>query len=297
MRGLVKKVNKLPKRAALLLFALVAVALPSSGQIQVLSITSSANFVPGLLQPGSLASIFCTGLQDISGVVVAQDYPLPRALAGVTVTVNGTDAPIIAIANLAGGSYQQINLQIPWEAKVTSGLAFDVSQKGAAAHVSTYLYDPWPVFFVDSLGYAIAQHASDYRPVTQSDPARPGEWVIAYATNLGPVQNQPLDGYPADPNFLAPIVPDPSPYIYYYGLAVGPSANYMSPRIQSNYIGMLPASIINQVNLVVPSSQSTGELVFQLVKIYDCGFFFVFDCGRGFATQAASMPAKLPVAR
>jgi uncharacterized protein (TIGR03437 family) len=290
-------VTKLPKRAALLLYTLVAAPLPSSGQIQVLSITSSADFLPGLLQPGSLASIFCTGLQDILGVVVAPNYPLPRTLAGVKVTINGTDAPILAIVDVARGSYQQINLQIPWEANVTSGLAFDVSQKDVVGHASRSLYNPWPVFFVDPSGYVIAQHASDYRPVTQGDPARPGEWIVAYATNLGPVQNQPLDGYPADPNVLAPIVPDPSHYLYYYGLAIGPSADYMSPRIQSNYVGMLPGSIINQVNLLVPSSQSTGELVFQLVKIYDCGFFFVPGCGRGIATQAASMPAKLPVAR
>ena len=71
----------------------------------------------------------------------------------------------------------------------------------------------------------------------------------------------------------------------------------MSPRIPSNYIGMLPGSIVNQVNLQVPSSQSVGDLIFQLVKIYDCGFFFIQGCGRGFTTQAASMPAKLPVAR
>jgi uncharacterized protein (TIGR03437 family) len=114
-------VNRLPKRAALLLYILVAVALRSRGQIQVLSVTSSANFTPGLLQPGSLATIFCTGLQNISGLVVAQDYPLPRTLAGVRVTVNGTDAPILAIADIAGDSYQQINLQIPWNAKVTDG--------------------------------------------------------------------------------------------------------------------------------------------------------------------------------
>ena len=69
--------------AALTLF--LAVAVPSRGQIQVLSVTSSANFAPGLTQAGTLASVFCTGLQNISGLVVAQGYPLPRILAGVTV--------------------------------------------------------------------------------------------------------------------------------------------------------------------------------------------------------------------
>jgi uncharacterized protein (TIGR03437 family) len=286
----------LPARAALLLCFLVAVPLPCRGQIRVLNVASSANFVPGRLNPGGLASVFCTGIQDIPGLVTAPGYPLPGTLAGVKVTVNGTVAPILAIANLAGGTYQQINIQIPWEVTTKSGLAFDVSQQGTSSIFATYADSPWPVFFVDSSGYAIAQHANDFRPVTPGDAARPGEWIIVYATNLGPVHNQPPDGYPADARDLAPIAPDSSPYLLYYGLAVGPSANYMSTRIQSNYIGLLPGSIVYQVNLLVPGSWPTGELVFQLVDIYDCGFFFVHGCGRSFTTHAESMPAKVPVA-
>ncbi len=285
-----------PSRTALLLGLLAATAWPSRGEIRVLAITSSANFSPGLLKPGSLASIFCTGLQ-VNGLVSAQGYPLPRTLADVSVTFNGTKVSILAVADLAGGAYQQINVQIPWEVKTQSGLAFDVSQGGVSAHFLSLMYDPWPVFFVDSFGYAIAQHATDYRPLTPVDPARPGEWVIAYATNLGPVSNQPVDGYPASSDLLAPILPDSSPLVFYYGLAVGPSAGYQSTHINSNYIGMLPGSLIYQVNLQVPDSQPDGDLVFQLVDIYDCGFFFLQGCGRGFATQAASMPAKVPVAR
>jgi len=284
----------LANSAALTLF--LAVAVPSRGQIQVLSVTSSANFAQGLTQAGSLASVFCTGLQNISGLVVAQGYPLPRILAGVTVTVNGIDAPILAIANIAAGPYQQINVQIPWEAKPP--LAFDVGQQSVTAHFSPSVYDRWGMFFVDSSGYAIAQHASDYRPVTQSDPAHSGEWVVVYATNLGPVQNQPADGYPADPNVLAPIVPDDSGYLDYYGLVVGSSDSYQATHIQSNYIGMAPGSIIGQVNLLIPdSSQLSGDLVFQLIKVYNCGFFFKLGCGRGFTTIAASMPAKIPVTK
>src|ERR1035438_7661829 len=147
----------LANSAGLMLF--LALAVPSRGQIQVLGVTSSANFAQGLTQAGSLASVFCTGLQNISGLVAAQGYPLPRALAGVTVTVNGADASILAIASIAAGSYQQINVQIPWEAKPP--LAFAVSQQGATAHFTPSVYDGWGAFFVGSSGYAIAQHAGE----------------------------------------------------------------------------------------------------------------------------------------
>ena len=288
-------VLRLRANSAVLILLLTA-AVPAGGAIQVLAVTSSANFAQGLTHPGSLASIFCTGLQNLPGLVAAQGYPLPRELAGVTVTVNGIGAPLLAIANLAAGSYQQINIQIPWAA--AAPLVFEVRQAGAAARFTPSVNDGWGVFFVDSSGDAIAQHASDYRLVTRSDPARSGEWVVVYATNLGPVQNQPADGYPADLNVLAPVVADPSPYLDYFGLVVGSSGSYQTTRIQSNYIGMAPGSVAGQINLLVPDNPSiSGDLVFQLIKVYNCGFFFTPGCGRGFTTKAASMPAKIPVTK
>jgi uncharacterized protein (TIGR03437 family) len=127
------------------------------------------------------------------------------------VSFSGIDAPILAIANLGGGAYQQINIQIPWEVTTSAGLAFDVSQQGASSHFIANASGGWPVFFADPSGYAIAQHAADHRPVTQSDPAKAGEWITVYATNPGAVQNQRPDGYPAAPDVLAPIAPDPHP--------------------------------------------------------------------------------------
>jgi uncharacterized protein (TIGR03437 family) len=279
----------------LLLAVVLASALPAPGQIRILAVTSSANFAAGRLLPGSLASLFCTGVQNVGGLVTAQEYPLPGTLAGVRVTVNGVQAPLLAVADLAGGSYQQINLQVPWGVKIDSGLTFEVSQ-GTSSVFTANPQSPWPVFFTDASGYAVAQHAADYRLVTQSDPARPGEWILVYATNLGPVENQPPDGYPA-PAGPDPILPDTSRYASYFGLAVGPSADNTSAKIQNNYIGMVPGSVIYQVNLLVPAAQPAGDLVFQLVNIYDCGFFFVPGCGRGHTTQAASIPARIPVAR
>ena len=88
-------------------------ALPLKAEIRVLAITSSADFSVGLLKRGGLASVFCIGLQHIPVLHVAEAMPLPITLEGVSVIVEGISAPILAVSNLAGGSYQQINIQIP----------------------------------------------------------------------------------------------------------------------------------------------------------------------------------------
>lgn len=75
-------------------------------------VTNAASFVTGLPPPGSLATIFCSGLTGIQSLD-APGFPFPLILEGVTVTIGGTPAPIVALANF--GSYQQIDLQVPWD--------------------------------------------------------------------------------------------------------------------------------------------------------------------------------------
>ncbi|MEO8593317.1 MAG: hypothetical protein ABI759_08345 [Candidatus Solibacter sp.] len=277
---------------------LSAVTLPLYGEIRILAITSAANFATGTLLPGSLASVFCTGLQ-VPALATPDGMPLPRTLAGVKVTVQGVDAPILAIASLAGGTYQQINVQLPWELPVslTSPAYGVVTQGDASGH---FLWSGftglWPVFFSNVAGYAVAQHASDLRLVTPADPARPGEWIAVYATNLGPVANQPADGYPAPTQPLAAVAPTPTSYRYYFGPVVGDSGSYTSTRLASNYMGLVPGLAgLYQVNVQVPGGQPSGDLVFQIVDLWDCGFFFSQSCGRSLVTAAASMAAKIPV--
>ena len=106
-------------------FFLMAATL--TAQIQVLAVATSSDFTPDVPAPGSLASVFVGGLTGISGIVQASGYPLPYTLAGVSVTVYGNPAPILAVANW-GESYEQINIQVPvlpvpsdsnWQIQVT----------------------------------------------------------------------------------------------------------------------------------------------------------------------------------
>ena len=66
--------------------------------------------------PGGLATVFCTGLSGRPGdKVVAEGLPLPLQLAGLSVDVFSSPAPILAVA--FENTYQQINIQVPWEAR------------------------------------------------------------------------------------------------------------------------------------------------------------------------------------
>src|SRR5258708_29149952 len=94
------------------------------GQIRVLGVAVSSDFTQDLPAMGSLASIAVTGLTGIVGVIPAVGFPLPYSLAGISVTVGGVPAPILAVADVGsmhGTNLQQINVQVPqWSGSVNA---------------------------------------------------------------------------------------------------------------------------------------------------------------------------------
>jgi len=225
-------------------------------KINIVAVTNSADFFPGLSQAGSLSSIFVTGLQGPQGIILATRYPLLNELAGVSVWIDSLPAPILAVAFLDG--YQQINVQVPWEGRFPPQVV-KVAQKGIEAQTRNVLGVFWSVFFSDASGYGIIQHASDYSLVTPQNPAHAGEYLIAYAENLGPVSNQPATGSPSPFNPLAESIPVGNP-----ACLVTNVVNVVqigSTGVAPSYIGLTPSSVgLYQVNFKVPSSVSTGDL-------------------------------------
>jgi uncharacterized protein (TIGR03437 family) len=204
----------------------------------------------------------------------------------VQVSVAGIAAPILAIADLGG--YQQINFQVPWEAQNVSTPT--VTQGLNQASLEVPASQEWDVFFVDQAGSAVVQHASDYTLVTPGNPARPGEWVIAYASNLGPVENRPSTGMPAPLDPLSPL--DAGRDVYSVSLA----GQDRSVNLETNYIGLVPGTVgVYQINLRVPADYPVVDPKLQVQKSRFCGFFFVPGCGRGLYLTI-SQGALLPVA-
>lgn len=256
------------------------------GEIHLLAVTTATNFTPGLPSPGSLASLFCTGLAGINGVVRATEVPVPTFVAGVQVSIDGIAAPILALADF--GSYQQINFQVPWEVQNVSTLT--VTQGPNVGSIDVPVSQAWDVFFVDAAGGAIVQHALDYSLVTSDKPARPGEWVIAYASNLGPVNNRPSTGMPTPFSPLSPLNDGLDAY------SVLLTGEGRSLNLETNFIGLVPGAIgVYQINLRVPVETPVGDSRLQIQKSRFCGFFFVPDCGRGLYLTF-SQSARLAVA-
>jgi len=242
---------------------LMAPPIAAAGDITLLALTDSATFTPGLPDVGSLGTIFCTGLTGVNGVQAATQYPLPYQIAGVSVSLFGIRVPLLAVADF--GSYQQINFQV-WEGLDNNPIV-EVAQQGLAdGRFAIPVPSAWGVFFTDPKGYAVAQHA-DYSLVTLDHPVRPGEVLVAYATNLEQfayVLNYPSVGYPAQANPLPSIAPS-SP------LRSAPYVTLNSVVAEMFYSGLTPGSVgVFQVNFRVPNATPDGDAILNAVTDTVC---------------------------
>jgi len=161
-------------------------------------VVNAASYRPGL-SPGSLGTVF--GANLAAGKTAVARLLWPQTLAGVTVTLNGTPAPLIYVSDL------QINFLAP--AGLPEGTADVVvsTPLGASATVRVPVEAVSPGIFFD--------------PATNLGAVRVvGNFVEIYATGLGPVH--PASGY--QQTDLAPQVfigSIPAPEISYRGLAPG----------------------------------------------------------------------------
>jgi uncharacterized protein (TIGR03437 family) len=275
-----------PQRALPCLILAIVLSCCASAQVRILAITDGATFTPGVPNYGSLATVFCTGLTGIHGVQSATQYPLPNQIAGVSVRFVGNLAPLLAVADL--GSYQQVNFQVPAGGSPNMGVDIVVSQ-GATAAWPVQAQAAWGVFFTDSMGYAISQHV-DYSLVTPSHPAKPGEVLIVYATNLDSLSytlNAPPIGSPAPADPLPSLMPSSD-------LRSAPFVTVNGSESEMLYSGLAPGLVgVFQVNFRLPSATPDGDALLNAVTKTLC-----INPGlpSGFCIDGkTSLGAKIPV--
>ena len=151
--------------------------------------------------PGGFVSIYGSGFS--SDVVVAPGA-WPKTLGGVTVFVNGFAAPIQFV------SPGQINVQVPWELGLGTGVApFTVMLDGPTAK-GTRANSPVNGTMTNTVSSRVARYAPGLHQVAQADgtlvsskPAKAGDVLVIFASGLGPVSNQPASGAPSPSDNLA----------------------------------------------------------------------------------------------
>jgi uncharacterized protein (TIGR03437 family) len=207
-------------------------------------IVNIASGIPGAIAPNTLASIYGTRLSYLERGLVPLDVgaggKLPTVLpgTGVHVWVGSIEAPIFYV------SATQVNFLVPGNLSPTTVdvRVFHDGMGGPA--VPMKLRDAAPALFMLDPQSVIASHL-DFSLVTADAPARPGDWVILWATGLGKSEDGLAD-YDAIPIKAAVIVRQSEFRVLLNGTAVPPE------RIA--YVGLAPLCAgLYQINLLLPS--------------------------------------------
>ncbi|MBV9745571.1 MAG: hypothetical protein JO099_17560 [Acidobacteriia bacterium] len=260
-------------QSLLLVFLGAAAAFAQSGTPTISGVENQGNFKSGeSLAPGAFIGI--VGTNFASGLTLAETIPLSMSLAGVSVTFNNVQAPMIGVVNT------QINAQVPWEVLsngATSGTAQVVVKTGSAtsapATVNIVAASPSLLALTgtaDNTGVIrpIAYNNSDNslafppnaypagtfqvtpRPAKVNDPTS----LVLLATGLGAVQVTPPDGAPPAHNPDNTIA---TPTVLVGGAAAKVIFSGLSPQFPSLY----------QLNIVLDPSTPTGNAVPVIIQM------------------------------
>ncbi len=203
----------------------------------VSGVLNGASFAQGSLAPGTIISIFGSGLAR--STTSSSTLPLPLALDGTVVTVNGQAIPLFFV------SANQINAQLPFQIPtgITQLTVKDAS--GAIGSRSVTISATSPAMFTvsaDGKGEAISVHAnfSLVRKVV-GEYAKTGETIILFCTGLGALDNFANSGTPA-PSFPLSRT------------AQLPTVLMDGRAAQVTFAGLAPGFIgLYQINIVVPA--------------------------------------------
>ena len=151
-------------------------------------VVNGASFAPAgdSIAPGEFITLFGSNLASSNRTAP----PYPPALGGVSVLINGRQAPIYLISS------GQINALVPY-ATVESPATITVNNNGTSSNtVNVPLTRTAPgVFSLDStgIGPGAILHAN-FSPVNAAKPAKIGETVLVFLTGLGAVNPPVADG-------------------------------------------------------------------------------------------------------
>jgi uncharacterized protein (TIGR03437 family) len=226
--------NDEPSKSAVLSQVVTAQPVPGIASVQ----NAAAEGWPSA---GSAAAIYGTFL----GVATtrALGIPLPYTLGGVTVFVDGVQAPLYYV------SASQINFQVPWEV-VDETATINVTNGIWNLTLGTSVNSSWPGLFAPIL------HAANFSVVSPGSPAIGGEVVLLYGTGFGPVSNAQVDGAEASDAPLSPTQSAPQVSIG------GEAASVLWSGLAPGFVGLY------QINVQVPLGlQGNNDIVATVASV------------------------------
>lgn len=205
---------------------------------------------------GAIVTLF--GSQLASETAQASSVPLPGELGSAQVFVQGIEAPLFFV------SYNQINFQIPFEAP--GGFATVQVLRGGTAgnRVSVNIAPRAPGIFrlgVEQYGVVLNGSQGNNLPLPRelgallnvaAAPARPGDFLVIYATGLGPVSPPVATGVgaPGQEPFARAVS---IPRVNFGRTLFGPFADPVFVGLTPGFVGLF------QINVQVPLNASTRE--------------------------------------
>jgi len=200
-------------------------------------VVNSASFQAGApLAPGAIVSLF--GANLAASTQQPSALPLPTVLGGVSVSFGGAAAPLFFV------SPGQINAQVPPETppgdarvEVRRGDLLTMTQTVRVAAAAPGIFTTNQ----QGSGPGVVTHAEDFRLVTESSPARPGEFVAIFATGLGRIQQNETASRPV---------------VTIAGLAARVSFSGLAP----GFVGLY------QINVEVPAAAPSGAQPLRLTQ-------------------------------
>jgi uncharacterized protein (TIGR03437 family) len=206
------------------------------------AIVNAASFLPAIA-PGSLISIYGTNL---SAITAAAGYPLPVALAGTSVSINGGSVPLLFV------SPAQINAQVPYEITPGAATLLIQSQGQSSTAVTFAVAATGPgVITVPGGSHVLAVNDADGSLNSAGNPMRPGQYVTLWVIGQGLV-NPPLATGAA-----APANPLSRPVAAVTATIGGQPVDIQLAGMAPGFTGLM------QMNVTMPDAPA-GEQPFQV---------------------------------
>ena len=304
--------NTLFRKACVVGVLAGAFLLPAALAQPVINAAVNAASNEALLAPGCWMSIYGTNLAPETNQAAA--VPLPPSLSGVSVSVNGINAPLLFV------SANQINALVPFDIQVSQGSRVSAAvtvttPAGTSAPHSVYLTAVAPALYTrDMTGKGPAIVLSTGFQLLDSVTA--GDVVIVYAAGLGqtdPPAQSDSGGASQEPYNRVPASAMPEVYVgderaevLFAGLAPGfPGVYQLNLRLPQGLLSdrvMLRTGLVqsNIAQVAIPGGQNTANVSGTITGLFpsdgtDPGFPAVIEQDFSLMPQAMQFSISMDI--